>query len=319
MRFSALTLGVGLLVLSACGVSSRAHAPEARAAAWTVAAGATPKRASLPDVCLHQERLAPAPYPGESGVYHAGSAYLSVGVDLAQVAGGPVYRAQGSEAIVSVTGGRAVSLRVLPSSGVRFALEFGGHGRGHPGANFADGRRVARFPACGRGIQRFYGGVLFSGRGCARLGVARAGTSLATMLIPIGDSLRGCGTTPFRRLARPLLTPFLGVACGKANWAGCDRIGIGVDVSQPASLVLVKVAGRLVTLSPPGPGDGRLWLGYLEGEGPAHGQLRVHPGHAHLWLGTPEVYARTRVITVLAHGQRAVSNPTTVLLHPGFG
>ena len=140
------------------------------------------------------------------------------------------------------------------------------------------------------------------------------------MVIPIAGSLRGCA---HGRAPRPLgsgWAPFLGVACGAPNRISCDRIGIGVWASGPASAVIVGVGGRLVTLSPPGPGDrGRLWQGYLLGEGPAHGALRVRGGHRRRWFGVPELFPRVRVTAILPNGQRAVSRPMRVLLHAGFG
>ena len=137
------------------------------------------------------------------------------------------------------------------------------------------------------------------------------------MLIPIGNSLRGC-PTPRSRLGYAW-SPFLGVACGKPDWMGCDRIGVGVHPTRPAVLVMVRVAGHLVTLSPPSPGS-NIWLGYLQGAGPAHGPLRVRPvPGTQRWFGTPEVYPHAEVIAVLADGQGASTGDTTVLLHPGFG
>ncbi|MEO8969771.1 MAG: hypothetical protein ABI355_19165 [Solirubrobacteraceae bacterium] len=268
--------------------------------------------------CAPQNRLARAPLPGESGVYAAGPIYLSVGEDLGQLP--PRRRPRGSEAIATVLGGRAATLRVLPSPGVRMTLVFAPQGGpGHPSPVLADGRATVRFSLCGTGTERFYGGVLFAGQGCARL-AAEAGTTAQTMVIPIAGSLRGCAHGRAPAPLGPSWTPFLGVACGTPNRMTCDRIGIGVWAGGPAAAVIVRIAGRLVTLSPPAPGDrGRLWQGYLLGQGPAHGALRVRTDRRRRWFGSPELHPRVQVTAILPNGQRATGSPMRVLLHPGFG
>jgi hypothetical protein len=304
MRTSGAFIAIALL-LSACGASRRSPArPDPPAAPAATA------------LCDNQvaRHLAKVPLAGESGVYSAGPVTLSVGEDLAQAPRGP----SGTDAIIVVRGGRPVSVRVLPSPGARLSLEFArGGSPGQPGAVFSNGHGWVRFPACGHQLQRVMGGLSYGGRGCARVAVKPAGRPTTTMLIPIGNSLRGC-PAPRTRLSYAW-SPFLGVACGKPNWIGCDRIGIGVYARQPAALVAVRVAGRTVTLSPPSPGS-NLWQGYLLGAGPAHGPLRVRPvPGTRLWFGSPELYPHTRVIVVLADGHGASTGDTTVLLRPGFG
>lgn len=136
--------------------------------------------------------------------------------------------------------------------------------------------------------------------------------------IPIGDR-RASREPATPRLAGPVWTPFLGVACRRPNWAGCDRIGIGVAAGARARRVIVEVAGRRVTLRAPGAGNGDIWLGFLRGEGPAHGALRVRSGRGRIWEGEPAVCARVQLIAVLADGRRATSVATWVQLHAGFG
>ena len=142
--------------------------------------------------------------------------------------------------------------------------------------------------------------------------------SSSTMLIPIGNTLRGCpATEPFASLPASAL-PFLGVACGRPNSVRCDRIGVGVTLDRDATLIVVQVAGRLVTLSPPSPGSD-LWQGYLQGAGPEYGPLRVHsPQPDRRWFGSPELHPKVRVTAFFADGSVA-SSAATVLLHPGFG
>ncbi|MDQ6729012.1 MAG: hypothetical protein M3022_01565 [Actinomycetota bacterium] len=96
-------------------------------------------RLALTAPCAPQNRLARAPLPRQSGVYAAGPIYLSVGEDLGQLP--PRRRPGGNEAIATVLGGGAATLRVLPSPGVRMTLVFAPQGGpGHPSPVLADGR-----------------------------------------------------------------------------------------------------------------------------------------------------------------------------------
>lgn len=133
-------------------------------------------------------------------------------------------------------------------------------------------------------------------------------------------NLKGCPALDTSASLPSSALPFLGTACGKANSIQCDRIGVGVTLDEVATLVVVRIAGRLVTLSPPDPnGSSNIWLGYLQGAGPAHGPLRVRaPRHDGLWFGTPLRFARARVIAFFPDG-RVDSEAATVMVHPGFG
>jgi hypothetical protein len=91
-----------------------------------------------------------------------------------------------------------------------------------------------------------------------------------------------------------------------------------VTLTRAATLVVVTIAGRVVTLSPPSSGS-HLWLGYLYGQGPDHGALRVgSPTGGDYWLGSPEIHATASVTVYYADGNTATA-ASTVLLHPGFG
>lgn len=161
---------------------------------------------------------------------------------------------------------------------------------------------------------------MYKGTGCARLHVSQAGHPPIPLLIPIGNTLRGCpASNPLQPLGAAA-APFLGVSCPVPNSITCDRVGIGVHMSRAATLVVVRVAGRLVTLSPPtDPPPDDLWLGYLFDAGLRHGPLDVHvPPSVRLWFGTPEVHPHVRVTAFFPDG-RAASLTTAVLLHPGFG
>jgi hypothetical protein len=307
----AVVLGV---LAGGCGGTPRA--PEAAAAAR--AATLSP---STPTASCVKQPVAPAPLPQEIGVYRAGPLILAAGDDLAQH---PEEwrgrRTSGSTAIAVLIGGRPAVLSVDRSSRSRFSLQYTPTGRGHPSPVLSDGTATVRFPACGGRLHRFYGAILFRSTGCARLDVAEADRAPVPMLIPIGSTLRGCPTaSPLRPLPSSAL-PFLGVSCPIPNSIACDRVGIGVHFSRAATLVVVELAGRLVTLSPPtDPPPDDLWLGYLLDASLRHGSLKVHiPRDRRLWLGTPEVWPRVRVTAFFPDGH-AASLTGTVLLHPGFG
>jgi hypothetical protein len=111
--------------------------------------------------------------------------------------------------------------------------------------------------------------------------------------------------------------PYLGIRCRTANWAGCDRIGIGVHLARPAILVSVQVDGHLVTLSPPRDPGSDLWEGELLGLGPHHGPLAVRARHGY-WYGEPPVLPRVHVIAYFADG-RTATRAGIGYLHAGYG
>lgn len=270
--------------------------------------------------CVVVAKLAAAPLPGELGVYRAGPLTLAAGDDLAQhPAEWAGRRTSGSEAIAVLTGNGPVVVSVDRVSRGRFTLQFTPYGRGHPSPVLSDGRAGVRFPACSRQVHRFGGAVLFKGRGCAQLHVEQPGRPAIPMLIPIGNTLRGCSAPGAMQTLAAAATPFLGVACPVGNSIACNRIGIGVHLRRVATLVTVQVAGRLVTLSPPaGPSDD-LWLGYLFDAGLRHGPLKVPiSANEHLWSGSPAVYPPVRVTAFFPDGHAATLS-TTVSLNPGFG
>jgi hypothetical protein len=256
-----------------------------------------------------------APSPQETGVYRAGPVTLVVGEDLAQQPNGALAGGSGTDAIVVLTGDRRAMLRVDPGSAGRFSLQFVTPTSPSQAVN---GEAAVRFPACGQRVHRFIGGISFRGRGCVMLWVRVDGQRPIPMPIPIGDTLRGCPTEPSRRMLGAGAEPFLGVACHPANSVGCGRVGVGVALKPSAALVMVEIAGRLVTLTPPDP-PSDLWLGYLYGAGLRRGPLDVHiPTGRKLWFGEPPVYPRVR-LTVFFADARVVSAEFADFLHAGFG
>lgn len=256
-----------------------------------------------------------APLPQESGVYRAGPLALVTGEDLAQESRSALADVSGTDAIVAVTGDRPVSLMVDPRSTRRFSLQFV-----NPtfAAQAANGEAAVRFPACGHRVDRFIGGISFRGRGCVVLWVRPTGAAPIPMLIPIGNTLRGCPTERSARTLGSETEPFLGVACHSANSIRCGRVGVGVSLKPAATLVTVEIAGQLVTLTPPGPPND-LWLGYLYTPSLRRGPLAIHiPPRDKLWFGEPEVHPRVRLTVFFGDG-RVASAEFTDFLHPGYG
>ena len=152
-------------------------------------------------------------------MYSAGGVYLSIGEDLGQLP--PSSGPRDDEAIVTVLGGRPATLRVLRTPGLRMTLAFDPRDWPmHPYPLLSDGRSSVGFPACGRGVARFHGDVLFTGRGCARLAVDTGATS-HTMVIPIAGSLHGCAQG---RAPRPLGRGLDPVSRGRLRGAEPDQL-----------------------------------------------------------------------------------------------
>ncbi len=278
--------------------------------------------AAIPTATCAQKGLAKLPLAGES-VYRAGPVTLAV-VDYADL--GELSRRQlshplGSKAIAVVTGDRPVVVAVDPGSRRRFSLQFTPErGFGSPLARIRDGRPTVRFPACGRGAQKFGGGVLFAGPGCVHLRVESAGGPPIPLGIPIGASPKGCPAPPNTQQLSMSALPYLGVSCRIPNSISCDRVGIGVWLDRPAKRITVALAGRVVALRLSSHNPHRnLWLGYLYNAGLRHGQLDVHlPAGESRWSGSPLVWVRVRVSALLSKGATATL-AGSAQLHPGFG
>lgn len=214
-----------------------------------------------------------------------------------------------------VTGGRPVTATVEGGGPATVSFQFGAP---LSASAAVTGDAQVRFRSCGGAPRRFFGGLLFAGAGCARVRVAVAGLPTSEMLIPIGESLRGC---PARERGQRLpgsALPFVGVACARPYWLGCRRLGVGAAVSPRATLVVARIAGRLVTLTAPERGA-TTWLGHLNNADYRRGPLAVkarRPGMH--WYGTPEVWPRVQVTAFFPGGRVATVSGQT-LLRPGFG
>lgn len=301
---------VAILCVAASGCAGDRGAGRDRGARGAAAAGGV-VGTTVTVSCKQPRSLAKAPPPQESGVYRAGPLLLVTGRDLAQLPDSQLARWSASEAIIVVTGNQPVTLSVDRAAPVDLSLLFG--------QRAADPGDALRFPPCGGRLHRFGGGITFWGEGCARFHVSVDGAAPKPLLVPIGNTLSGCPASGApRRLASSAL-PFLGVACGTPNSIACDRVGVGVNMTG-AALVMVEVAGRWVTLSPPtdSPND-HLWLGYLQHAGLRHWALDVGiPAHATRWFGTPEVQPPVTVQAFFDDGTVGTWTGRG-FLHPGFG
>jgi hypothetical protein len=146
-----------------------------------------------------------------------------------------------------------------------------------------------------------------------------AAEPLSAAPLPQETTLHGCpNASAGTQLSRASL-PFLGVSCRVPNSIACDRVGIGVRLDRPATLVTVQLAGRLISLTPPSDPPDSLWLGYLSNAGLRRGPLDVHvAAGTTLWFGNPSVYARVGVNAFFPNGTVATLTATD-FLHPGFG
>jgi hypothetical protein len=142
-------------------------------------------------------------------------------------------------------------------------------------------------------------------------------TQSLPLLLPIDNSLAGCPHSARAAQLPSASFPYLGIACGAANSARCNRIRIGVHLARPSVLVAVQVDGRLVTLSPPSDPGSDLWQGALLGAGPGRGPLAVHARHGD-WYGEPPVRPRVRVTAYFADGTVA-TRAGLGYLHAGYG
>lgn len=148
--------------------------------------------------------------------------------------------------------------------------------------------------------------------------------AFVTLAVPAACAalMAGCGATARsapQLAARlpPASFPYLGIRCRIANWARCDRVGVGVHLARPALRVTVRVDGHLLALSPPSDPGSDLWEGVLLGLGPHRGPLAVRALRGY-WYGEPPVRPRVRVTAYFADGTTA-TRAGVGYLHAGYG
>jgi hypothetical protein len=124
--------------------------------------------------------------------------------------------------------------------------------------------------------------------------------------------------------------PSMGIACGAANWAGCDRVGLEVDVAAPA-IITATFGGHQLRLDDPHwshvarpspqPGSSLqplyVYAGFLQTTGLIR-RLHVDPRANGRWFGqhAPSPLVHFRI--AYASGQ-VVKTQQRVPLRPGWG
>ncbi len=128
------------------------------------------------------------------------------------------------------------------------------------------------------------------------------------------------------RLRHP---PYAGVACPFANDIRCDRVGLAVWLTRPASRLTATINGRPVPMRIPAgiryaPGTyygarGQYLQGFLHPAGLLNGALKVRPDAGRYgWIGKHP--RRVRVgLTAFYAGGATTTTTVSVWLHPGWG
>jgi hypothetical protein len=112
---------------------------------------------------------------------------------------------------------------------------------------------------------------------------------------------------------------YMGVSCHRANWIGCDRVGLAVWLKRPARMVSATIAGRPLRL------DDKAWsvrrermyAGFLQPAG-LRRRLHVRADADDTWGGSP---TPTPVVTlrVVYPSGGAVTTRLRVPLMAGWG
>jgi hypothetical protein len=148
---------------------------------------------------------------------------------------------------------------------------------------------------------------------------------IAICAVVLAAGVGACGTRSGGGSAvhEPVLarTPYMGVACRRANSIACDRVGLAVWLTRAATSVTASIEGRRVTLHTGGFG-GRgptYWEGYLQPAGLLGGALKVTPDRGrYYWQGSHPKDARV-VLTVRPRGGVTRRIALSVVLSPGWG
>jgi hypothetical protein len=118
-------------------------------------------------------------------------------------------------------------------------------------------------------------------------------------------------------------TPEMGVACERANFVVCDRVGLAVWLRRPARSVTAVLAGRRFALSDSEWGGQRhngrkaMFAGFLQPAGIVD-RLGVRPDRNGRWLGDNAPTRRVRLRIDFSTGDSAVTT-VDVLLTAGWG
>ncbi len=121
--------------------------------------------------------------------------------------------------------------------------------------------------------------------------------------------------------------PYMGVACPTPNAIACDRVGLSIDLEEPARAVTASIAGMRFELDDPGwsgrleHGERRRFAGFLQPAGlsePGPLQVATEESGQRRWIGRGPVFAPVRLLIVDASGERMTTH-LRVGLAPGWG
>lgn len=166
---------------------------------------------------------------------------------------------------------------------------------------------------------------MIGGRGdsqCLRAAGLLAGI-LCILVISVSGCGSGAGSTEGTAAedSAAVKRIYLGVDCLQANSVSCDRVGVAVELREPASRMSVIIAGRRVPLHPGGclqADGGRNFCGSLDPAGLGGDGTLAVASEGGRWLGSPAVRVPVRISVQPSVGQ-AYEVTRTVRLSPGFG
>jgi hypothetical protein len=123
---------------------------------------------------------------------------------------------------------------------------------------------------------------------------------------------------------------YMGVACGKPNWIGCDRVGLAIWLPVRPRGLDASIGGRSVAMRRQSTVDAAdygarkhrplaYYVGFLQPAGLMDGPLRVQPdgGRRH-WTGLHPVEAKVRLVAHYRNGE-ASRRTLSVGLAAGWG
>lgn len=100
--------------------------------------------------------------------------------------------------------------------------------------------------------------------------------------------------------------PGMGVACGRANYIPCNRVGLSIRFRQPAKRVMASVGKQRFAMKMGGFGGSgpKYWEGYTTRPGlTSAGPFRIRPDRgAHYWAGRHPLTVRVSIVAVFNDG-----------------
>ena len=160
-----------------------------------------------------------------------------------------------------------------------------------------------------------------------RIGVAAVvvAAGVSALIVARGDD----GRAPERRPSTPravavapdgvVARTYMGVSCHRANWIGCDRVGLAVWLKRPAEAVRATIAGRPLRLADPvWSTRPRMFAGFLQPAG-MRSRMHVRPDtRQQLWFGEDAPSPLVRLWITYGDG-RVITTRLRVMLAAGWG